>query len=79
MTNVSAQKHYTLNEIQPIEYIKNIMTQDEFVGFLWGNVIKYMSRWKAKGKVEDLKKANVYLNWMIDFVSTGNITVEESE
>ena len=30
--------------------------------FYIGNVLKYISRWKEKGGVEDLKKARVYLD-----------------
>ena len=30
--------------------------------FYIGNVLKYISRWKSKGGVEDLKKARVYLD-----------------
>ena len=33
--------------------------------FLQGNVIKYVTRYKLKGGVEDLRKARQYLTWMI--------------
>lgn len=39
---------------------------DRYVGFLEGNVLKYMMRWDKKGKpVEDLKKAKQYLEKLI--------------
>lgn len=38
----------------------------EIEGFYTGNVIKYICRWKKKNDLEDLKKARVYLNWLID-------------
>jgi hypothetical protein len=28
--------------------------------------LKYVSRWRDKDGVQDLKKAQVYLNWMIE-------------
>jgi len=34
-------------------------------GYLTGNVIKYMYRWHKKNGVEDLKKAQWYLNRLI--------------
>ena len=30
------------------------------------NMIKYILRYKRKGGVQDLKKAQVYLNWLIE-------------
>lgn len=53
--------HYKTKGIQPIEYI----FANE-IGFAEGNVIKYVSRWKDKGGVEDLKKARHYLDLLIE-------------
>lgn len=64
--DVANQKHYTKNEIEPIDYIVNVLTPEELRGYYWGNVIKYISRWKEKGGVEDLKKAQVYLGWWVE-------------
>lgn len=36
------------------------------IGYLEGNVIKYVSRWKQKGGVEDLRKARHYLEKLIE-------------
>ena len=44
--------HYASMKIQPIEY-----TLANGLGFCEGNVLKYISRWKSKNGVEDLKKA----------------------
>ena len=53
--------HYAIKAIQPWDFIiaNNI-------GYLEGNVIKYVSRWKDKGGVEDLKKAQHYLQKLIE-------------
>lgn len=52
--------HYKL-PIQPIEYItKNNL------GYIEGNVVKYITRWKNKNGVEDLKKAKHYIEMLIE-------------
>ncbi|MBQ5695934.1 MAG: DUF3310 domain-containing protein, partial [Clostridium sp.] len=45
---------------------------DEFTGFLRGNIIKYVWRYKDKNGLEDLKKAQWYLNKLIEVVKNGN-------
>ena len=42
------------------------MSEYEFLGYLRGNVIKYISRYKDKGGVEDLRKAQHYLTKLIE-------------
>ena len=53
--------HYSKLAIQPAEFIHR-----NNIGFLAGNVIKYVVRHKDKNGVEDLKKARHYLNMLID-------------
>lgn len=36
------------------------------IGYFEGNVIKYVSRWRAKNGIEDLKKAQHYLEKLIE-------------
>ena len=38
------------------------MTDDEYRGFLIGNVVKYISRYSLKNRIEDIRKAKYYLN-----------------
>lgn len=64
--DVAHQSHYEDNAIQPIEYMRANMSKEEFLAFCTGNVIKYISRYKRKNGVEDLKKARVYIGWAID-------------
>ena len=53
--------HYRKFKIQPIEYIlKNKL------GFIEGAVIQYVTRWKGKNGVEDLKKARHLLDVYIE-------------
>lgn len=53
--------HYTCGEIECIEAIKAAMTSDEYFGYLRGNCIKYIWRYRYKNGLEDLRKAEWYL------------------
>ena len=53
--------HYMDRQIQPWDYI---VSND--LGFLEGNIIKYVTRWKYKNGVDDLRKAQHYLAKLIE-------------
>ena len=54
--------HYHKLKIEPIEYI---LAND--LGFCEGNIVKYISRYKDKGKpLDDLRKIKVYVDYLID-------------
>lgn len=53
--------HYKDKFIQPWDYIVA-----NGIGYLEGNVIKYVSRWKDKGGIQDLEKARHYLDKLIE-------------
>jgi len=57
--------HYK-GAVECIDAIKASMSQEAFRGYLKGNIIKYSWRYEKKGLIEDLRKAQVYLNWLID-------------
>lgn len=59
------QKHYTNNDIQPIEIMKANFTKEEYRGFLLGNIVKYPLRYKDKNGLRDLKTTYTYLTWLI--------------
>ena len=63
--------HYKQGDIECIDYIKSVLTKEEYIGYLQGNITKYLHRWKNKNGVEDLDKAHVYLNWLIEEVEDG--------
>lgn len=63
---VKNPSHYTTGGIEVIEYIKDKLSKEEYRGYCLGNIIKYVSRFKHKNGIEDLKKARVYLDWLID-------------
>ena len=44
-------------------------TQEEFEGYLRGNVLKYVWRFKYKDNIKDLRKARWYLDKLIEKVN----------
>lgn len=64
MTALTVQEggnHYKDMPIQPVEYI-----HANKLGYFEGCVIKYMSRWKKKNGIEDLKKARHFIDLLIE-------------
>ena len=53
--------HYKSLAIQPVEYI-----HANCLGYFEGNVIKYVSRWRAKNGIKDLEKAKHYIDLLIE-------------
>jgi hypothetical protein len=53
--------HYKQMKIQPVEFI-----HANGIPYLEGNVIKYVSRWRSKNGVADLKKAKHYIELLIE-------------
>lgn len=67
--NVNSPSHYnTGGSIECIDYIKDFLNEEEYIGYLRGNIAKYLHRWRYKNGLEDLEKAKVYLGWLIDAV-----------
>ena len=62
-----AGTHYKDKAIQPWDYIVA-----NKLGYLEGNIVKYISRWEVKGGVDDLKKARHYLDKLIEVTENGN-------
>jgi len=54
-------KHYKDLAIQPVQYI-----HANGIGYFEGNVIKYVTRWRAKGGIADLQKAKHYIDLLIE-------------
>lgn len=60
---VNHPSHYTYGHVECIDAIQASMTHDEFLGYLKGNVMKYLWRYRLKGReAEDLRKAQWYLD-----------------
>jgi len=61
---VNHPKHYKLNikgaHIEVTELIESVLSKEEYIGYLKGNILKYHIRAKTKNGLEDIKKANFY-------------------
>ena len=58
---VNRPKHYVNGKVECIDAIEAALGPAEFIGYLRGNVFKYLWRYKLKNGLEDLNKANWYL------------------
>ena len=56
--------HYKDLAIQPVEYI-----HANGLGFCEGSVVKYVTRWRTKNGIADLKKARHFLDLLIELES----------
>jgi len=62
---VNSPPHYKQGDVECIEAIKSA-TGAEYQGYLQGNIMKYIWRYRAKGQaINDLKKAEWYLKELI--------------
>lgn len=71
--NINRPSHYASGKIECIEAIE-VATEglEGIEAVCTGNVLKYIWRWKRKNGVEDLKKAQWYLNKLIETVGGNN-------
>jgi|TARA_B110000908_G_C9856075_1_gene272023 hypothetical protein len=66
--------HYKLMKIQPLEFIMaNNMSYCE------ANVVKYISRWRSKNGVEDLRKARHYIDLLIEEATEDALDVLQTQ
>ena len=54
-------EHYMEMAIQPVEFI-----HANGIGYMEGNVIKYVTRWRKKNGIADLQKARHYIDLLIE-------------
>lgn len=59
-------EHYKAKAVQPWTAMESWMTPEEFEGFLRGNVIKYIARYKDKDGIKDVLKARHYLEKLLE-------------
>ncbi|HAC0644696.1 TPA_asm: DUF3310 domain-containing protein [Listeria monocytogenes] len=59
--------HYKQGAMQTIDVMKAKLTTEEFRGHLKGCILKYVTREKLKNGIEDLEKAQWYLDYLIAF------------
>lgn len=58
--------HYTSKAVQPWDAMQSWMTAEAFQGFLAGNALKYLARYKDKGGKKDIEKAAHYLQKLLE-------------
>ena len=68
--NVNQPQHYASQSIECIVAMEAMLSTEEFIGYLRGNIFKYQWRYKQKNGIEDLKKAQWYQNKLIEKEST---------
>ncbi len=66
--NVNNPAHYTAGGIETLDYIKAKV--NDYPSYVAGNILKYVSRYEHKNGIEDLKKAQFYLNDLINWMES---------
>jgi hypothetical protein len=66
--------HYKNLPIQPVQYIHS-----NHIGYMEGNVIKYVSRWRQKNGIDDLLKARHYIDLLIQLEMGPEAPGEEAQ
>lgn len=75
---VNHPEHYQ-GSIECLDAIEASMTHEEFCGYLKGNIIKYVWRYKKKGLVTDLEKSEFYLKRLIKTEKVGQLERDQGE
>ena len=64
-STVDSPSYYKQASVEAIELMKELMTPQQFEGFVWGNVIKYAYRYGKKGsRAETAAKIKQYAEWL---------------
>jgi hypothetical protein len=58
--------HYIVMDVQPWDAMDAWMSREAFHGYLTGNCIRYLARWRNKNGLEDLQKCRHYLDKLIE-------------
>lgn len=58
--------HYLQGAIECIDAIEAALGEEGFRSFCVGNILRYSWRYKHKNGVEDLRKANFYMNKLLN-------------
>jgi len=67
---VNNPSHYNKGGIECIDGIQAMLTDEEFIGYLRGNSLKYRWRFPYKNGIEDLKKADWYENKLLEVLGS---------
>ena len=64
--------HYKSGHVECIDAIKASLDKQQFKGYLKASIIKYLWRYEKKNGLEDLQKAEWFLQRLIKEESNGN-------
>lgn len=64
--SVTEPPHYKNLAIDTLELMSVNFSDEAYMGFLEGNVLKYVMRYKMKNGMQDLRKAQYYLELLIN-------------
>lgn len=72
-SNATTPEHYALPDgTDVLDHLEGMFTPEMLAGFLVGNIYKYVTRYSKKNGVEDLEKARVYIDRLINVTSQGD-------
>jgi hypothetical protein len=83
MENINSHQvggdHYASKSVQPWDAMESWMTPEAFAGYLQGNCIKYLARYRDKNGTQDLKKCQHYLAKLIEVESNLDLVAENAD
>ena len=75
--NVHSPKHYNQGHTECIDAIEAMLSDEEYIGYLRGNSMKYRWRFRYKNGFEDLNKAEWYEKRLVKFMEDHNVLGQE--
>ena len=71
--NVHSPEHYNQGHTECIDAIEAMLSQEEYIGYLRGNSMKYRWRFRYKNGHEDLNKAEWYEKRLTKFMEDHDV------
>ena len=71
--NVHSPAHYNQGHTECIDAIEAMLSQEEYIGYLRGNSMKYRWRFRYKNGLEDLNKAEWYEKRLTKFMEDHDV------
>lgn len=71
--NVHSPLHYNKGHVECIDAIESMLSNEEYIGYLRGNSMKYRWRFRYKNGFEDLSKAQWYEKRLVKFMEDNNV------
>ena len=65
---INHPQHYNNGNIEVVDIWKDQLSTEELKGAFKSNIIKYILRADYKNGLEDYKKAQVYMNWLVELL-----------